>query len=110
MLPGRRRFKNPGIVVHGVALKPGKLLCLAVTGGKPVVVLPGFPTSAIFTFCEFVAPRLWEHPSTIDGAYTSNSPAERRYAVERSKRAIDIARVLDSVGQHRAIHHKPIGV
>jgi len=44
------------IVVHGVALKPGKPLCLAVSGGKPVVVLPGFPASAIFTFHEFVAP------------------------------------------------------
>jgi len=42
--------------VHGVALKPGKPLCLAVTAGKPVAVLPGFPTSAIFTFHEFVAP------------------------------------------------------
>jgi putative molybdopterin biosynthesis protein len=50
------RLGDPGIVVHGVALKPGKPLCLAVTGGKPVVVLPGFPTSAIFTFHEFVAP------------------------------------------------------
>ena len=50
------RFADPGIVVHGVALKPGKPLCLAVTGGKPVVVLPGFPTSAIFTFHEFIAP------------------------------------------------------
>src|SRR6185437_8045302 len=50
------RFKDPGIVVHGVALKPGKPVCLAVTGGKPVVVLPGFPTSAIFTFHEFAAP------------------------------------------------------
>jgi putative molybdopterin biosynthesis protein len=50
------RFNDPGIVVHGVALKPGKPLCLAVTGGKPVIVLPGFPTSAIFTFHEFVAP------------------------------------------------------
>jgi putative molybdopterin biosynthesis protein len=49
-------FDDPGIVVHGVALKPGKPLCLAVTGGKPIVVLPGFPTSAIFTFHEFVAP------------------------------------------------------
>ena len=49
-------FKDPGIVVHGVALKPGKPVCLAVTAGKPVVVLPGFPTSAIFTFHEFVAP------------------------------------------------------
>jgi putative molybdopterin biosynthesis protein len=50
------RLGDPGIVVHGVALKPGKPLCLAVTKGKPVVVLPGFPTSAIFTFHEFVAP------------------------------------------------------
>lgn len=49
-------FNDPGIVVHGVAVKPGKPLCLAVTGGKPIVILPGFPTSAIFTFHEFVAP------------------------------------------------------
>lgn len=48
----------PGIVAHGVALKPGKPLCLAASEGKPVVVLPGFPTSAIFTFHEFVAPVL----------------------------------------------------
>src|SRR6516165_873258 len=45
-------------------------------------------------FCEFIAPRLWEHPKTIDGAYTSNSAAERRYAVERSKRAVDIANAI----------------
>ena len=50
------QLKDPGIVAHGVALKPGKPICLAVTGGKPVVILPGFPTSAIFTFHEFVAP------------------------------------------------------
>lgn len=50
------RLDDPGIVVHGVALKPGKPVCLAVTNGTPVVVLPGFPTSAIFTFHEFVAP------------------------------------------------------
>jgi xylose isomerase len=46
-------------------------------------------------FCEFIAPRLWEHPKTIDGGYTSNSNAERRFAIERSKRAIDIANALD---------------
>ena len=50
------RLGKPGILVHGVALKPGKPLCLAVAEGKPVVVLPGFPTSAIFTFHAFVAP------------------------------------------------------
>src|SRR5581483_9520633 len=50
------RLGSPGILVHGVALKPGKPLCLAVVDGKPIVVLPGFPTSAIFTFHAFVAP------------------------------------------------------
>ncbi len=49
---------SPGIVAHGVALKPGKPLCLAVCDGKAVVVLPGFPTSAMFTFHEFVVPSL----------------------------------------------------
>jgi putative molybdopterin biosynthesis protein len=55
---------KPGIVAHGVALKPGKPLCLAAVevdreqGRKtiPVAILPGFPTSAIFTFHEFLAP------------------------------------------------------
>jgi len=65
-------LRDPGIVAHGVALKPGKPICLAATRGKPVVVLPGFPTSAIFTFHEFVAPvirgqagRSAESPSTV---------------------------------------------
>ena len=53
---------SPAICVHGVALKPGKPLCLAATAvGARVVavaVLPGFPTSALFTFHEFVAPLL----------------------------------------------------
>jgi putative molybdopterin biosynthesis protein len=58
-----RDLGPPGILVHGVALKPGKPLCLAAVQlpnrrPVPVVVLPGFPTSAIFTFREFVAPVL----------------------------------------------------
>jgi putative molybdopterin biosynthesis protein len=55
------RLGAPGILVHGVALKPGKPLCLAVVAGKPLVVLPGFPTSAIFTFHAFVAPVIRAH-------------------------------------------------
>lgn len=56
------RLPPPGILAHGVALKPGKPICLAATARRrdgrriPVVILPGFPTSAIFTFHEFVAP------------------------------------------------------
>jgi putative molybdopterin biosynthesis protein len=52
------RLGKPGIVAHGVALKPGKPLCLAVCDGKPVVILPGFPTSAMFTFHDIIVPVL----------------------------------------------------
>ena len=65
-------LRNPGVVAHGVALKPGKPICLAVTEGKPVVILPGFPTSAIFTFHEFLAP--------VIRAY-AGLPVERRQSV-----------------------------
>ncbi len=63
----------PGVLVHGVALKPGKPICLAVCDGRPVVVLPGFPTSAIFTFHEFVAPVI---------GHWAGRPPQQREAVE----------------------------
>jgi xylose isomerase len=43
---------------------------------------------------EFVAPRLWEHPLTIDGAYTANDAAARAYAKERTRKCLDIANEL----------------
>lgn len=43
---------------------------------------------------EFVAPRLWMDPRTIDGGYTSNNPKDREYAMWRSYRSIDIANEL----------------
>ena len=43
---------------------------------------------------EMVAPRLWFDPRTIDGAYTSNDPKCRNYAIERSLRCIDVANHL----------------
>jgi xylose isomerase len=43
---------------------------------------------------EFVAPRLWEDPRTIDGGFTSNNEAERQYALDRARQCVDIARTL----------------
>src|SRR5436305_958928 len=43
---------------------------------------------------EMVAPRLWFSPMTMDGGYTSNDPKCRRYAIDRSLRAIEIAKIL----------------
>lgn len=43
---------------------------------------------------EFVAPRLWEHPQTVDGAFTSNDPKVRAYAIDRARKSIDIGHEL----------------
>jgi len=43
---------------------------------------------------EFVAPRLWMDPRTVDGGYTSNSKEDREFAMWRSLRSIDIANEL----------------
>lgn len=45
---------------------------------------------------EFVAPRLWEDPKTVDGAYTANSASTRRYARDRSRRMLDIYEALEA--------------
>lgn len=55
-----QKIGNPGIIIHGVALKPGKPLCLASLQGTPTAILPGFPTSALFTFTKFIVPVLQE--------------------------------------------------
>jgi putative molybdopterin biosynthesis protein len=71
------RLGDPGIMAHGVALKPGKPLCLAVCDGKPVVILPGFPTSAMFTFHDMIVPvlrRMAGLPPRPDAKVTAKVP------------------------------------
>ena len=71
------RLGKPGIIAHGVALKPGKPLCLAVCDNKPVVILPGFPTSAMFTFHDIIVPvlrRMAGLPPRTDAQVTARVP------------------------------------
>jgi molybdenum cofactor synthesis domain-containing protein len=49
---------KPGVIISGVAVKPGKPLTIAVVDGKPVFSLPGNPTSSLFMFNVFVRPIL----------------------------------------------------
>ncbi len=98
----------PGIVVHGVALKPGKPLCLAVSGKTPVVILPGFPTSAIFTFHEFVAPLIRElagRRATAETTVTAKLPIRFRSAPGRTEYSL-VHLVTDEHGELLAY---PIG-
>ncbi|MBI4506723.1 MAG: molybdopterin molybdenumtransferase MoeA [Chloroflexi bacterium] len=74
---------SPGIVAHGVALKPGKPTVLAVADGKAVFGLPGNPVSSMITFELFVAPTLRHllgiaeppRPATVRAALARNVPS-----------------------------------
>jgi molybdenum cofactor synthesis domain-containing protein len=44
------------VLVHGVAMMPGKPTVLGVVVGKPVIGNPGYPVSAVLSFEQFAAP------------------------------------------------------
>ncbi|QDT34144.1 molybdopterin biosynthesis protein [Thalassoglobus polymorphus] len=98
-----QQFNDPGIVAHGVALKPGKPICMAVTQGKPVVILPGFPTSAIFTFHEFVAPvirKLAGQPAESRKTVRAKSPI--KVNSDRGRTEYLLVRLFESDGKRHA--------
>ncbi|MDA1194314.1 MAG: molybdopterin biosynthesis protein [Planctomycetota bacterium] len=83
------------IIVHGVALKPGKPLCLAAWNRKPVVVLPGFPTSAIFTFHAVVAPVLREMLGQRERAGAQiQAQLPRHVASEQGRREFNLVNLV----------------
>jgi putative molybdopterin biosynthesis protein len=91
------RLGDPGILVHGVALKPGKPLCLAVIGDKPIVVLPGFPTSAIFTFHAFVAPVIRARAGLPpEAAETIDARVPVRIASEMGRKEFVLVSLIES--------------
>ncbi len=47
---------KPGILVHGLTLKPGKPALIGLIHNKPIFGLPGYPTSALMIFHSLVAP------------------------------------------------------
>jgi molybdopterin biosynthesis enzyme len=51
---------KPGVIVHGLALKPGKPTFIAVLNGKPIFGLPGYPVSALMVFDQLVAEYLYQ--------------------------------------------------
>ncbi len=64
---------KPGVLVHGVSLRPGKPTILAVCDGKPVFGLPGNPVSCMVTFDLFVAPILAHLTGAISTPHRTTS-------------------------------------
>jgi molybdopterin molybdotransferase len=62
----------PGVLFHGIDIRPGKPTLFARAGGKPVVGMPGFPTSSIVVFDAFIRPMLWRLGGEVGRATWGN--------------------------------------
>ncbi len=78
-----RSLGEPGVLVHGIGIKPGKPTILGVCDGKPVIGLPGNPVSALVISRLFVVPAIHHllglkstsiNPS-VSAALTANIPS-----------------------------------
>ena len=78
------KLGEPGVLLHGISIKPGKPTIVAVADGKPLFGLPGNPVSALVVFDLLVAPAIrvlsgtTSQPivNTIDTILTNDVPSE----------------------------------
>ena len=59
---------EPGVLVHGLTLKPGKPALIGLVDGKPIFGLPGYPTSALMIFHVLVAPIIRRLANTLESS------------------------------------------
>ena len=89
------RIGNPGILVHGVSLKPGKPVIIGLCDGTPVFGLPGHPVSAMVCFDFFVRPAIevlsGVTPSTLDNQPALKARLQRN--INSAAGRLDVVRV-----------------
>ncbi len=75
---------KPGLLVHGIAMRPSLPTGLAVVNGTPVISLPGFPVSAMLAFSTFVQPLILKMLGTLPDP-------EARVKARTTKRIVGIS-------------------
>ena len=79
---------KPGVIVYGIAIRPGKPTAIAVVNGKPVFSLPGHPTSSLLIFHVFVRPFLERMSGRKETPpYTVNAVLSERVFPSRGRRS-----------------------
>jgi len=96
-----KEMGKPGLVVHGVSIKPGKPVAVAIVNDKPIFSLPGHPTSSLLTFHLLVRRMLFrmagrkEKPQATVKAVT----AEKLFSARGRRTFITITLSRDDAGQ-----------
>jgi putative molybdopterin biosynthesis protein len=95
---------EPGVIVHGLSVKPGKPAVLAVIKGKPVFGLPGYPSSAMMIFKALVSPVI----RTLAGLRTEGKTsirarmAQKIFSSQGRREYLPVQLVSDGLGGHTA--------
>jgi molybdopterin molybdotransferase len=72
-----KNLGKPGLVVHGIAMKPGSPTGLGIVNNKPIILSPGYPVSSFVAFYVFGRPLLLKMLRTNSrGPFTSKLIAE----------------------------------
>jgi molybdopterin molybdotransferase len=97
---------KPGIIVSGVAMKPGSPTSLGIANGKPVMVLPGYPVSAFVAFYTFGLPLLYNILNT-NGPLAGRQVAKLTSNVKLHKGMTTFVRVR-ILRSHRCFFAEPV--
>ncbi|RKD31646.1 molybdopterin biosynthesis protein [Thermohalobacter berrensis] len=89
------------VVVHGVALKPGKPTILGIINNKPVIGVPGYPVSAYLTFDTFVKPLIYKYTGQKEDTDTIKATISKR--IVSSLKHKELIRVTLGYVQNRYI-------
>ena len=95
--------KLGSVIVHGVAMKPGKPVILAVAEGKPVIGVPGYPVSAYLAYKNFAEPVL----AILSGSAPAPPACEPRGS-DRVVEAVVAKRLVSSL-KHREYVRVKVG-
>lgn len=80
---------EPGVILHGLAQKPGKPTILSVIDEKPLFGLPGYPVSALMVFDQVVAPYIRKMAGISNPSRSSlRAPLTRKVLPARGRREL----------------------
>ena len=87
------------LLMHGIAIKPGKPTILGKAGDKPLVGLPGHPVAAYFITKLFVLPLLSRLSGRKTASYTTNARITENVSANHGRAAYHCVRLEERNGE-----------
>ena len=102
---------SPGVLVHGINIRPGKPTIIGLVGKTPIIGLPGFPTSALVIFEVFAAPIIRELAGaspTVNGSGAQIIRAKLRSTLTSERGRCEFVPV-HIIGKYTCLSAFPVG-